>query len=78
MFRVLDIFHIANYTCVSIEGDMQQLKNGIMLSDEKGNIFQVESVAMSEYHNIEDIHRRGEVVLRGNTEEIGVSLYVYK
>lgn len=77
MFRVLDIFHTPNCTCVSIEGDMRLLKNGVLLTDEKGNVFQVESVAMSKYHNIEDMHRRSEVVLRGNIEEIGTSLYIH-
>lgn len=40
--------------CITVEGDTQLLKNGVKLIDEKGNTSEIETVAMSNYQNIED------------------------
>ncbi len=53
VFKVLDKLCLPDFYCVSVEGDTQLLRKGLKLIDEKGNIFAVETVAMTEYRNIE-------------------------
>ena len=62
-------------SCVSVEGDIQQLKNGLKLIDEKGNMFDIETVAMSDYHNIEDYKKHAELVLIGDIENMGKNVF---
>ena len=54
VFKVLDKLCLPDFYCVSVEGDTQLLRKGLKLIDEKGNIFAVETVAMTEYRNIEN------------------------
>ena len=42
--------------------------------DEKGNIFAVETVAMTEYRNIENYERYADIVLSGNIKNLGTTL----
>lgn len=76
MLKVLDKFYLGNMSCVSVEGDIQQLKNGLKLIDEKGNTFEIETVAMSDYHNIEDYKKHAELVLFGDIEDMGKNLFI--
>lgn len=76
MFRVLDKLCLGNVYCVSVVGDIQLLKNGIKLIDEKKNIFEIETVAMSHYQNTEEYDKRAELVLCGDVENIGEVLYL--
>ncbi len=75
-FKVLDKLRVGNTYCVSIEGDMQLLKKGQKLSDEKGNMYEVETVGMSHYQNIEDYKKRAEIVLGGDVENVGDTLFL--
>lgn len=75
-FKVLDNLRVGNTYCVSIEGDMQLLKKGQKLSDEKGNMYEVETVGMSHYQNIEDYKKRAEIVLGGDVENMGDTLFL--
>lgn len=59
-----------------IEGDTQLLRIGLRLLDEKGNIFEIENVAMTEFRMIEDHRRYANVVLRGNIENLGTTLFI--
>lgn len=76
MFKVLDKLSLPNIHCVSVEGDTTLLGKGKKLLDEKGNIFEIESVGMTEYQNIENYTRYAEVVLCGDIEDIGTILYL--
>ena len=77
MFKVLDKLHLGkNMYCVSVEGDIQRLKNGLKLVDEKGNTFEIETVAMTDYQNIEDYKNHAELVLFGDIENIGKNLFL--
>lgn len=77
MFKVLDKLCLPNIHCVSVEGDIKILEKGVKLLDEKGNIFEIESVGMTEHRNIEDYTKYADVVLCGDVENIGTMLYPY-
>ncbi len=74
VFKVLDKLCLPNNYCVSVEGDTQLLRNGLKLIDEKGNIFVVETVAMTEYLNVENHERYADIVLRGDIKNLGTTL----
>lgn len=76
MFKVLDKLKMGKKYCISVEGEIQFLKNGIKLVDEKGNTFEIETVAMSDYQNIEDLKKRAELVLVGDIERMGDNLFL--
>ena len=76
MFKVIDKLQMSSIYCVSIEGDVQLLRKGLKLVDEKGNIFEVETVGMTEYQNMEDYKRYADVVLCGDVENIGTTLFL--
>lgn len=75
-FKVLDKLHIGNMYCVAVEGDTQLLKNGLMLIDEKGNTFEIKTVAMTNYNNIKDYKKYAHLVLHGDIENIGTILFI--
>lgn len=74
MYKVLSKIHVGNICCVSVEGDISLLKNGLKLADEDGNIYKVETVGMTHYQNIEEHRIHAELVLKGNTDKIGETL----
>lgn len=76
MFAVLDKLYVGNKYCVSVSGNIQLLKNGLKLVDEKGNIFQIETVAMSDYQNIEEYKLHAELVLNGDVKNMGKNLFL--
>ena len=76
MFKVLNKLCLPDLNCIAIEGDTQLLRIGLRLIDEKGNIFEIETVAMTEFRNIEDHRRYANVVLRGNIENLGTTLFI--
>lgn len=76
MLKVLDKFYLGNRYCVSVEGDIRLLKNGIKLVDEKRNTFEIETVAMSNYQSIEDYRKYAELVLVGDIENMGENLFL--
>ena len=76
MFKVLDKLRLPDMYCISIEGDTQLLKSGLPLIDEKGNHFEIKTVGMTEYQNIEDYKKYADVVLQGDAENIGTTLFL--
>lgn len=76
MLKVLDKLHLGNMYCVSVEGDIRLLKNGIKLVDEKGNTFEIETVAMSDYQSVEYYRKHAELVLVGDIENMGENLFL--
>lgn len=77
MLKVLDKLQVGDIFCISVEGDIQSLKKGMKLNDERGNIFELETIAMSHYRNIDDYKRFAEIVLRGDIENIGKTLFLH-
>lgn len=55
MYKVLDIFSIANMISVTLEGNCDELKNGAKLIDEDNKIYNVVSVAMTGHDDPSDI-----------------------
>lgn len=49
MLRVTDIFPIGDSLSVTLNGDSDKITNGCKLTDNKGNIISVKSVAMVRY-----------------------------
>lgn len=78
MFRVLQKLKIAGTYSISVEGDVKNLKNGIKLKDENGNIFVVNSIGMVNYKNIKDFEKFAELLLTGDAENIGEKLDLVK
>ena len=76
MYKVLNKLLVGNMYCVSVEGDISFLKNGLILTDEKENIFKIETVAMTHYQNAKDFLHYAELVLSGDVENIGEYLYI--
>lgn len=65
-----------NLHCISVEGNVDLLKNGLKLTDEKGNEFIIKSIGMPHYHNPEDCKMHAELILNGDIVNIGVTLSV--
>ena len=79
MFKVLDKIRIGSVYGVSVEGDSGILRKGLKLTDEKGNIFELESVGMVHYKNVQYkkiFHNHAEILLRGDVEHIGKTLFL--
>lgn len=76
MFKVLDKLCFPNIKCVSIEGNTELLRKGLKLTDEKGNIFEIETVGMTKYQNVEDYRKYADVVLYGDIENMGSTLLI--
>lgn len=74
MFKVLDKLFIGNICCVSVEGDTLLLKNGLKLVDEKGNLFEIDTVGMAHYQNSIKNKKYAELVLKGDVRNIGETL----
>lgn len=75
MFKVLGKLPVGNIFCVSVEGDAGVLKNGLKLTGEKGNKFEVQTIGMTHYRNVEDRFHYANIVLSGDVENIGKALY---
>lgn len=54
MFKVLGKLPVGNMYSVSVEGDSSLHKNGLILKDEKENVFKIETVAMPHYQNVKN------------------------
>lgn len=54
VFKVLDKLFLPNMYSVSVEGNTKLLRKGLKLIDEKGNVFEIETIGMTKYQNIED------------------------
>ncbi len=76
VFKVLDKLPVGDIYCVCVEGDIGSLKNGLKLTDEKGNIFDLQTVGMTHFRNVEDCLRYAHIVLGGDVENIGETLYL--
>lgn len=74
MFKILDRLCIGGINIVSVEGDTLLLKNGLKLIDEKGNIYEIDTVGMPHYKNLKDNRMHAELVLKGDIEKIGNTL----
>ena len=76
MLKVLGKIYVGNLHCISVEGDIDLLKSGLKLTDEKGNDYIIKSIGMPHYHNTEECKTHAELVLNGDIENIGVTLSV--
>lgn len=76
MFKVLDKLQVGMVYCVSVKGNTQFLKNGLKLIDEKGNTFEIITVAISHYQNMEDYKKYAEIILNGDIENMGDVLFL--
>ena len=76
MYKVLGKLRIGNKYGISLEGDSGLLKKGLELIDEKGNVYEIETIGMTHYKNVEDFHKYAEVMLCGNVENIGETLFL--
>ena len=74
--KVLDKISVNGLEVVSIEGDTSFIQNGLKLKDEKGNAYEIQTVAMVDYKNPEDIRHYAELVLNGDVKNIGQDLYL--
>lgn len=73
----MNLLHkVGNIYCVSVDGNISLLKNGLILTDEKENFFKIETVAMTHYQNVNDFLHYAELVLSGDMENIGEYLYI--
>ena len=75
MYKVLGKLRVGKIYCVSVEGDTFSLKNGLELVDEKGNKFEIKTVGMTHYQKVDDFLRYADIVLSGDVENIGETLY---
>lgn len=78
MFKVLDKLCLPDIKCVLIEGNTEHLSKGLKLIDEKGNTFEIETVGMTKYQNVDDYKKYADVVLCGDIENIGTTLFFNK
>lgn len=78
MFKVLDKLRVGDIYCISIEGDIQLLKNGLKLIDDKKNIYEISNIGMPHYKNAKDFRKYAEITLLGNVDNIGETLFIMK
>ena len=57
MFTVIDTFKIGDNLSVTLDGECEQLKNGVTLKGRAGNKYKVLSVGMTHFNNSTDITR---------------------
>lgn len=76
VFKVLDKLFLPNMYSVSVEGNTKLLRKGLKLIDEKGNVFEIETIGMTKYQNIEDYKKYAEIVLSGDVANIGATLFL--
>ena len=76
MFKVLDKLRVSDMYSVLVEGDTSLLENGLKLIDETGNVFEIETVGMTKYQNVDDYKKYANIVLCGDVENIGESLFL--
>ena len=67
---------VGDLYCISVEGNIQLLRNGLQLQDEQGNTYTIETVGMSHYHAIQDYEKYAEICIRDNGEKIGDRLWI--
>lgn len=75
-FKVLDKISVNGLEVVSVEGDTSFIQNGLKLKDEKGNAYEIQTVAMVHYKKTKDIRHYAELVLNGDVKNIGQYLYL--
>lgn len=63
MFKVLDVFKISGKLSVTLEGVCDNIKNGTILTDQKGHLYRVVSVAMTSNNNPHDISKSTTVLI---------------
>ena len=76
MFKVLDKLRVSDMYSILVEGDTSLLANGLKLIDEIGNVFEIETVGMTKYHNVDDYKKYANIVLCGDVENIGETLFL--
>ena len=76
MFKVLDKLCVSDMYSILVEGDTSLLANGLKLIDEKGNVFEIETVGMTKYQKIDDYKKYANIVLCGDVENIGETLFL--
>ena len=76
MFKVLDKLRVSDMYSILVEGDTSLLANGLKLIDEKGNVFEIKTVGMTKYHNVDDYKKYANIVLCGDVENIGETLFL--
>lgn len=76
MYKVLDVFRVANMLSVTLEGSCDKLKNGTKLMDENNNIYNVVSVAMTSHDNPSDISKSTTVLITPCDLKKGISLRI--
>ena len=76
MFKVLDKLRVSDMYSILVEGDTSLLANGLKLIDEKGNVFEIETVGMTKYQNVDDYKKYANIVLCGDVENIGETLFL--
>lgn len=73
--NIIDKFKVGENTSISVNGNMEQLKNGATIKDEHNNRFVVLSVAMVNNKNKAKLSETTELLLKGNAE-IGERIYL--
>lgn len=76
MFKIIDIFAVGNMLSVSFEGNCEELKSGSRLTDNKGNFYNVISVAMTRHDSPEDISKSTNILISPNTAKLNDMLYI--
>lgn len=76
MLQVRGKLKVGDLYCISVEGNVQLLRNGSQLRDEQGNTYTIETVGMPHYQSIQDYKKYAEICIRDNGEKIGDRLWM--
>lgn len=76
MYKVLDVFKVADMLSVTLEGNGDMLSNGSKLADDNDNIYEVISVAMTRHDNPSDISESTVVLITPCDLKKGISLRI--
>lgn len=76
MFKVINRLCVGNIRCITVEGDISLLKNGVVLIDEKGDKYKIRTIGMSHYQNAADYLKYADIVFDENSNKIGERLTI--
>lgn len=76
VFYVRGKLKVGDLYCISVEGNVQLLRNGLQLQDEQGNTYTIETVGMPHYQSLQDHRKYAEICIRDDVEQIGSKLFI--
>lgn len=76
MYKVIDVYKIADMLSVTLDGNCAMLSNGSKLKDDNNNVYNVVSVAITKHNNPSEISKNTTVLITPCNLEKGTNLFI--